>query len=158
MCAGNSSGLAAQPRRIPRGGFGRGSFVAAEREGAKGGFSDLRGGATVRVGRLPGPDRVHEMMLTGRVYGVEGGEVLGIGHYAMGANEAMHLVRKAARKTSGNAQLANYLMIQAIPRISDVSRDGGLFTESLAAAMSQSIKEAKEGLRTFLEKQSPKFR
>ena len=70
----------------------------------------------------------------------------------------MRLARNAARKISDNARFVNYMMIQAIPRISNMSREGGLFTESLAAAMLQSTEEAKEGLRAVLENQSPKFR
>lgn len=97
------------------------------------------------------------MMLTGRVCGAEDGGALGLAHYAVGENKAIQLARNAARRISCNAQFANYLMIQAIPRISDMSRDGGLFTERFAAAMSQSTEEAKEGLRAFLEKRSPKF-
>ncbi len=49
-------------------------------------------------------------------------------------------------------------MMHAIPRIQDMPRSEGLFTESLAAAMSQTSDGAKEGLRAFLEKRPPKFR
>ena len=125
-------------------------------EGRRGIF--VGGGATVRVGKLLGPDRMREMMLTGRVYGAEDGEALGLAHYAVGEGQAMQLARDLARKISDNAQFANYLMIQAIPRISDMSRGEGLFTESLAAAISKTTVEAKEGLRAFLEKRPPKFR
>lgn len=158
MFAGSSSGRAAQPRRVLGGGYESGPFVSLEREGAKRGFSDLRGGATVRGGRLRRPERMREMMLTGRVRGAEDGEVLGLTHCAVDENEAMQLARNAARKILGNAQFANYPMIKAIPWISDMSRDGVRFTESLAAAMSQSTAEVKEGLRAFLEKRPPKFR
>jgi len=49
-------------------------------------------------------------------------------------------------------------MIQAIPRINDMSQSDGLFTESLAAALSQTTPDAEEGLKAFLEKRAPKFR
>ena len=104
------------------------------------------------------PDRMREMMLTGRVCGAEDGEALGLAHCAAGENDALQLTRDAAVEISGNAQFVAGLMIQAIPRISDMSHDGWLFTESLAAAMSRSTKEANEGLRASLEKQSPNFR
>ncbi|OED37562.1 hypothetical protein AB833_23290 [Chromatiales bacterium (ex Bugula neritina AB1)] len=48
-------------------------------------------------------------------------------------------------------------MIQTPPRINDMSRSDGFFTESLAASMSQTTDGAKEGLRAFLEKRPPKF-
>ncbi len=125
-------------------------------EGRRGIF--VGGGATVRVGRLLGADRMREMMLTGRNYGAEEGLALGLAHYSVEAGEGMALARKLARKIADNAPFSNYLMLQAIPRIQDMPRGEGLFTESLAAAMSQTSDGAKEGLRAFLEKRPPKFR
>lgn len=125
-------------------------------EGRRGIF--VGGGATVRVGRILGPDRMREMMLTGRSYGAEEGQTLGLAHYAVGEGEALPLARKLARRIADNAPFSNYLMIQAISRIGDMSRSDGLFTESLAAAMSQTSEGAQEGLRAFLEKREPNFR
>ncbi|MDJ0932775.1 enoyl-CoA hydratase-related protein [Breoghania sp.] len=39
------------------------------------------GGASVRIGRILGPDRMIEMMLTGRKYNAEEGVRLGLAHY-----------------------------------------------------------------------------
>lgn len=125
-------------------------------EGRRGIF--VGGGATVRVGRLIGADRMREMMLTGRSYGAEEGLALGLAHYSVGAGEGMELAKKLARKIADNAPFSNYLMMQALARIQDMPRSEGLFTESLAAAMSQTSDGAKEGLRAFLEKRPPKFR
>lgn len=125
-------------------------------EGRRGIF--VGGGATVRVGRLIGADRMREMMLTGRSYGAEDGLALGLAHYSVAAGEGMPLAQKLARKIADNAPFSNYLMMQAISRIQDMPRADGLFTESLAAAMSQTSDGAKEGLRAFLEKRPPKFR
>lgn len=125
-------------------------------EGRRGIF--VGGGATVRIGRLIGADRMREMMLTGRNYGAEDGLRLGLAHYCVGEGEGLELAMKLARKIADNAPFSNYLMINALSRISDMSRADGLFTESLAAAMSQTSEGAKEGLRAFLEKREPKFR
>lgn len=125
-------------------------------EGRRGIF--VGGGATVRVGRIIGPDRMREMMLTGRSYGAEEGLSMGLCHYSVGEDEGLAMARKLARKIADNAPFSNYLMIQAISRIGDMSRSEGLFTESLAAAMAQTSDGAKEGLRAFLEKREPKFR
>lgn len=116
------------------------------------------GGASVRVGRILGADRMCEMMLTGRKYSAEEGLALGLTHYTVAEGEAMALARDLALKIARNAQLSNYMMIQAISRISDMSRGDGLFTESLAAAVSQTSADAEEGLRAFLEKRQPEFR
>ena len=125
-------------------------------EGRRGIF--VGGGATARVGAILGPDRMREMMLTGRSYGSEEGLSMGLCHYAVGEGEGMELAKKLARKIADNAPFSNYLMIQAISRINDMSRQDGLFTESLAAALSTSTEGAKEGLSAFLEKRAPNFR
>lgn len=125
-------------------------------EGRRGIF--VGGGATVRVGRIIGPDRMVEMMLTGRKYGAEEGLALGLTHYSVGEGEALPLARKLARQIAGNAPMSNYFMINALARIDDMSRADGLFTESLAAALVQTTPDAEEGLRAFLEKRAPRFR
>jgi|TARA_B110000977_G_scaffold82905_1_gene110764 enoyl-CoA hydratase/carnithine racemase len=125
-------------------------------EGLRGIF--VGGGATVRVGRILGPDRLREMMLTGRTYGQEEGLNLGLSHYSVGAGEALDRAQELARRIAQNAEFSNYLMIQTIPRVANMSSGDGLFTESLAAAMSQTTDGAKEGLRAFLEKRPPEFR
>jgi enoyl-CoA hydratase/carnithine racemase len=125
-------------------------------EGRRGIF--VGGGATARVGRLIGADRMTEMMLTGRKYGAEEGVALGLAHYAVEDGTALGLAQELAGKISRNAPLSNYLMIQSIAKINDMSQNDGLFTESLAAALSQTTPDATEGLQAFLEKRAPKFR
>lgn len=125
-------------------------------EGRRGIF--VGGGATVRVGRLIGADRLREMMLTGRTYGAEDGLRLGLCHYAVDEGGALPLALKLAAEIAGNAPFSNYLMLQAIARIADMPRADGLFAESLAAAMAQTTEAAQEGLSAFLEKRAPKFR
>ena len=125
-------------------------------EGLRGIF--VGGGATVRVGRILGPDRLREMMLTGRKYGAEEGLNLGLAHYSVSEGEALAKAQELARRIAQNAEFSNYLMIQTIPRIANMSSNDGLFAESLAAAMSQTSDGAKEGLRAFLEKRAPQFR
>jgi len=99
-----------------------------------------------------------EMMLTGRKYGAEEGLRLGLTHYAVGEGEALAKARALAEQIAGNAPMSNYLMIQAIARIEDMSKQDGLFTESLAAALAQTTPDAREGLAAFLEKRKPVFR
>ena len=125
-------------------------------EGRRGIF--VGGGATARVGRLIGADRMTEMMLTGRKYNAAEGLALGLTHYSVGDGEALELAQQLAGKVSRNAPVSNYMMIQSISRINDMSQSDGLFTESLVAAMSQTTPDAEEGLKAFLEKRAPKFR
>lgn len=125
-------------------------------EGRRGIF--VGGGATVRVGKILGPDRMVEMMLTGRKYGADEGLALGLTHYVVGPGEALAKAQELAATIAENAALSNYMMIQAIPRIGNMSSQDGFFTESLCAALAQSSPDAQEGLRAFLEKRAPKFR
>jgi enoyl-CoA hydratase/carnithine racemase len=116
------------------------------------------GGASVRVGRILGADRMTEMMLTGRRFGADEGRALGLAHYSVGEGEAMVLAMELAGKIAENAPLSNYVMIQALARIADMSKTDGLFTESLCAALAQTGPDAEEGLNAFLEKRRPTFR
>ncbi|WP_163263868.1 crotonase/enoyl-CoA hydratase family protein [Chelativorans alearense] len=125
-------------------------------EGRRGIF--VGGGASVRIGRILGPDRLTEMMLTGRKYTADEALSLGLAHYRVGEGEALAKAEEMARRIAGNAQLSNHLIIQSLARIDDMSRTDGLFTESLAAALSVSSEDAREGLTAFLEKRSPRFR
>lgn len=124
-------------------------------EGKRGIF--VGGGATVRVGRIIGPDRMTEMMLTGRTYDGEEGYRLGLAHHLVGEGEGMAKATELAGEIASNAALVNYLIIQSIARISNMSHEDGLYTESLSAALSQTGADAREGLRAFLEKRKPKF-
>ena len=125
-------------------------------EGRRGIF--VGGGASVQVGRILGADRMAEMMLTGRKYGADEGKTLGLAHYSVGDGEGMALAEKLAGKIAANAPLSNYVMVQALSRISDMSRTDGLFAESLCAALTQTTPDAEEGLKAFLEKRAPVFR
>lgn len=115
------------------------------------------GGASVRVGRILGADRMIEMMLTGRKFDAEEGLRLGLCHYSVEAGEALSFAQEQARKIASNAPLSNYVMIQALSRIEDMDKAGGLFTESLCAALTQTSPDAMEGLAAFLEKRTPTF-
>ncbi len=124
-------------------------------EGRRGIF--VGGGASVRVGRILGGDRMIEMMLTGRKYSAEEGRELGLAHYSVGEGEALPMAQDLARKIASNAPLSNYIMIQALSRIEDMAKADGLFTESLCAALTQTSPDAVEGLQAFLQKRDPKF-
>lgn len=124
-------------------------------EGRRGIF--VGGGASVRVSRILGADRLTEMMLTGRKYGAEDGLALGLAHYAVGEGEALAKAREIAARIASNAPLSNYVMIQALARIEDMAKADGLFTESLCAALTQTSDDAAEGLSAFLEKRQPRF-
>ncbi|MEP6828135.1 MAG: enoyl-CoA hydratase-related protein, partial [Aestuariivirga sp.] len=113
---------------------------------------------SVRIGRILGADRMIEMMLTGRRYSADEGLSLGLTHYVCGQGEALAKAKDIALNIAGNSPLSNYIMIQALSRIEDMSQADGLFTESLCAALTQTSPNAVEGLSAFIEKRKPNFR
>ncbi len=124
-------------------------------EGQRGIF--VGGGASVRVGRIIGADRMIEMMLTGRKYSSAEALALGLAHYAVDKGQALAKANELAANIAANAPLANYMMIHALSHIGDMSRADGLFTESLCAAIAQTSPDAVEGLNAYLQKRPPNF-
>jgi enoyl-CoA hydratase/carnithine racemase len=116
------------------------------------------GGATARVSKIIGSDRMTEMMLTGRKYNADEGVALGLAHYSVGEGEALPLAMDLAGEISRNAPLSNYMMIHVVSHAEDMSKRDALFMESLAAGVSQTTPDADEGLNAFLEKRAPVFR
>lgn len=116
------------------------------------------GGGSVRIARVIGPDRMREMMLTGRRLTSEDGQGVGISHELAAGGDAVARARAIAEQVAGNAPLTNRLILGALPRISDMSHGDGLWAEALAAAVSQSTEDAAEGMLAFLERRPPNFR
>jgi enoyl-CoA hydratase/carnithine racemase len=110
------------------------------------------GGASVRVARIIGAGRMCEMMLTGRIYDAEEGQQLGLSHYVVGEGEGMRRARELAKRIAENAPTANWAMVTAISRISNMATDDGFFVESLTAALTQTGPEVTERIGQFLQR------
>jgi enoyl-CoA hydratase/carnithine racemase len=115
------------------------------------------GGASVRVQRIIGMDRMREMMLTGRKYDSEEGYRLGLAHYVVPNGTALERALALADDVAGNAEISNYMMINALPRIADADRTTGFWIEAIASSLSQTSEEAKRGIEAFLKKQDIRF-
>ena len=123
-------------------------------EGQRGIF--VGGGGSVRVPRLIGAARVADMMLTGRVLDAEEGQAMGLSTYLVEPGAGLAKGMALAQKIAANAPMSNYAVIQALPRITELAPDQGLFMESLVAAIAQGEPAAKERLRAFLDKKAGK--
>jgi enoyl-CoA hydratase/carnithine racemase len=124
-------------------------------EGTRGIF--LGSGGSVRLPRLIGPSMVIDMMLSGRVYdAVEGRQFLRFTQYLVEEGGGLDKAIALAEKVGKNAPLANYAVIQAIPRIVEQDPSNGLFTEMLMVTLAQADEEAKSRLRDFLERKAGK--
>lgn len=125
-------------------------------EGLRGIF--VGGGGSVRISRLIGPDRLTEMMLTGRTYSGAEGERLGLAHHVVAEGGALDKAFELAGRIAKNSPTINGFIIQAIAQIGAMPPEAGFYAESLTAALSQTGPDAEEGLRAFLEKRPPVFR
>lgn len=118
-------------------------------EGMRGIF--LGSGGSVRLPRLIGPDTVMDMMLTGRVYSAqEAYTQLRLSQYLVADGEGLDQALKLAERIARNAPLANFAVVQAMPRIVEQSPSEGFFTEMLMVGIAQDDEEAKRRLREFL--------
>jgi enoyl-CoA hydratase/carnithine racemase len=110
------------------------------------------GGASVRVARIIGPSRMCEMMLTGRIYKAEEGQQLGLSHYLVDQGHGMAKAQELACRIAENAPMANYAMVTAIQRISNMSADDGFYVEALTAGLIQTNPEVAARIGGFLKR------
>ncbi|MDH4393879.1 MAG: crotonase/enoyl-CoA hydratase family protein [Aquabacterium sp.] len=123
-------------------------------EGQRGIF--VGGGGSVRISKLIGFSRVSEMMLTGRVYGADEGQQVGLAHYVVDDGAGLAKGLELAQRIASNAPLSNFAIMHALPLIAEQPMAHGLMTEGLMATVTQSDGEAKERMRAFLEKRAGK--
>lgn len=116
------------------------------------------GGASVRLPRIIGVDRMMDMMLTGRTYNAEEGLSLGLSQYVVDNGTGLDKALQLAARIAENAKITNFALLQALPRIAEIDRPGGFFMEALMAGVSQGEPDAKQRLRDFLEGRTAKVK
>ncbi|RWI57103.1 MAG: crotonase/enoyl-CoA hydratase family protein [Mesorhizobium sp.] len=127
------------------------SFFALP-EGQRGIF--VGGGASVRTSRLIGSARVMDMMLTGRVVDAARAESWAMVQYVVRNSQAKSKAIEIAKASVENASLSNFAIIQALPRIGEMSKDDGLFVESVVVGLTGTSQEAETRLKNFLSKRA----
>jgi enoyl-CoA hydratase/carnithine racemase len=125
-------------------------------EGQRGIF--VGGGGSVRVARLIGAARMGDMMLTGRTVSPVQMEQWGGISYVVPKGQALARALELAQAATSNAPLSNYAILNALPRIAEMSVEDGLFTESVVSALTSETPEAKQRLQDFLEKRAARLR
>ena len=118
-------------------------------EGQRGLF--VGGGGSARIPQLIGVARMADMMLTGRVLGAEEGQQAGLSTYLVEPGQGVAKALELAQKVAANAELSNFAVMHALPRIASMPQSEGLFVESLMAAIAQGDDAAKDRMRAFLE-------
>lgn len=112
------------------------------------------GGASVRVARLISSSRMIDMMLTSRVLNASQALAVNAVQYVVESGAALAKAKELALSIAANSSVSNYAIINALPRIQDMSHDDGLFVESIMAALVQASPQAQDGLKEFLEKRA----
>jgi enoyl-CoA hydratase/carnithine racemase len=114
-------------------------------------------GGTQRLTRLIGPSRALELLLTGRTYGVEEAQQMGLVAHIYDADDADSQVREYAERLATGPGLA----IAAIKRCVHVggqqTLDEGLVLEGELMETLFRSEDASEGLNAFVEKRKPEF-
>jgi enoyl-CoA hydratase/carnithine racemase len=123
-------------------------------EGSRGIF--VGGGGSVRLPRIIGVSRMMDLMLTGRTYGAEEGQALGISHYLVEPGEGLAKGIEIAKRIASNSPSTNFAILNVLPRIAEQDRASGYVMESLTAAIAQGNEEAKKRIKDFLEKRAAK--
>ncbi|MGW7364763.1 crotonase/enoyl-CoA hydratase family protein [Streptomyces sp. NPDC054841] len=117
-------------------------------EGTRGLF--VGGGASVRVSRLIGAQRMADMMLTGRVLSAQEGVAIGLADYLTEPGQGLARALELAERIAANSPVTNYAVLHALPRIASADPETGLLLESLMAGVAQSSVEAKQCMADFL--------
>ena len=123
-------------------------------EGSRGIF--VGGGGSVRLPRLIGVTRMMDLMLTGRTYGAEEGQALGLSHYLTEPGDGLAKGLELAKRIATNSPTTNFAVMHALPRIAEQDRASGYLMESMIAAIAQGNDEAKKRIKDFLEKRAAK--
>jgi enoyl-CoA hydratase/carnithine racemase len=114
------------------------------------------GGASVRLPRIIGIDRMIDMMLTGRSYSAADGVSLGLSQYLTPPGQGLERALALAEKIAGNAAITNFALIQVLPRIAEQDRSAGYLSEALMAGIAQGEPDAKARVRAFLDGKTAK--
>jgi enoyl-CoA hydratase/carnithine racemase len=123
-------------------------------EGQRGIF--VGGGGTVRIQRVVGTTVMMDMMLTGRLLNAEESEREHIIRYRAEAGQALVKARDIAGRIAKNSVETNWMIINVLPRIHDMSHDDGLFVEQLNSARARPP-EAEARLREFVDGKAKKI-
>src|SRR3954469_23702519 len=82
-------------------------------EGSRGIF--VGGGGSVRLPRIIGVSRMMDLMLTGRTYGAEEGQALGISHYLVDDGAGLARGVEIAKRIASNSPATNFAILNVLP-------------------------------------------
>ena len=123
-------------------------------EGQRGIF--VGGGGTVRIQRVVGTTVMMDMMLTGRLLNAAESLQEHVVRYVVPAGTALAKAQAIAERIGKNSLETNWMIINVLPRVQDLSHDDGLFLEQLNSARARPP-EAEARLREFVDGKARKL-
>ena len=114
------------------------------------------GGGTVRIQRVVGTTVMMDMMLTGRLLTAAEGLQEKVIRYVTPVGEALTKAKELAHRIAKNSVETNWMIINVLPRIHDMTHDDGLFVEQLNSARARPP-EAEARLREFVDGKAKKI-
>ena len=123
-------------------------------EGQRGIF--VGGGGTIRIQRVVGTTVMMDMMLTGRLLTAAEGVQEHIVRYVVPEGQALAKAKELANRVAKNSLETNWMIVNVLPRIQDMSHDDGLFVEQLNSARARPP-EAEQRLREFVSGKAKKL-
>ncbi len=117
-------------------------------EGQRGIF--VGGGGTVRIQRVVGTTVMMDMMLTGRLLNASEALQEHVVRYVVPPGQALDRAAALAERIGQNSVETNWMIVNVLPRVNDMSHDDGLFLEQLNSARARPP-EAEARLREFVD-------
>src|SRR4051794_1880738 len=114
-------------------------------------------GGTQRLTRLVGPSRAMELLITGRTFGVQEAQAMGLLAAVYDAEEAEARVRGYAERLAVGPALAVAAIKRCVHEGGERSLAAGLALEAELVEKLFRSKDATEGLTAFVEKRNPAF-
>ena len=114
-------------------------------------------GGTQRLPRVVGQARALELLLTGREVDAQEALEMGLVHRTVPAHRLREAARELAERVAGCAPIALRYAKEAVRSGMDAGLEAGLRLEADLNIILQSTEDRAEGIRSFLERRTPRF-
>ena len=115
-------------------------------------------GGTQRLARLVGPGRATELLLTGELIDAQEAVRIGLISRLVEPDGLQAVVENVTAQIAQAAPIAARYAKEAVVKGMDVSLDQGMHMEADLSILLHTTRDRAEGIRSFLERRSPRFR